>query len=183
MKMSLDVLSTFPEIDGIVDPELKRKVVRVWERFWEESAWERIEDMPTSLDIPAPHVPHNRAVVAIALAIADAFERFHDMPVDRDRLLAGGFLQDASKLVETMPAEDGIAQTDRGRLFPHAYLGAQVAMEEGVDDIICDIILNHTPQSAHFPKSVEGRILFFADQVDLLGVNAGKWKKVLMLGR
>lgn len=183
-RRDLIVEKVFPEVESIQDVSLRRGVVTVWQQLWEESEWEDINDMPTSLDIPACHVPHNRAVIAIALAIANSFERFHDVKVNTDILLAGALLQDASKVVETRPGPDGAAEkTQRGEQFPHAFLGAQLAMQQGLPDVVCDIILNHTPQSARFPQSTEGRILFYADQVDLLAIKADTWHKVLMMSR
>ena len=48
----------------------------VWQEMWQASGFDSIDDLPSSLEIPYPHVPHNRAVLAVALAVADAFERF-----------------------------------------------------------------------------------------------------------
>jgi hypothetical protein len=116
----------------------------------------------------------------MSLAIADAFERYHGVTVDRDVLVASALLQDVSKLVETAPDENGRPMTtDRGRLFPHAFLGAHVALRHELPDAVCEIVLNHTPQAARFPSSIEGKILYYADQLDVIAIFGDRWVKEL----
>jgi hypothetical protein len=116
----------------------------------------------------------------MALAIADAFERFHGVLVDRDLLIAAGLLQDVSKLVEMKPGDEGEAlNTEIGSLFPHAFWGSHVAIQHGLPLSICEIILDHTPQAARFPRTLEGKILYYADQLDILAVFGDRWRKEL----
>ncbi|MDA8051524.1 MAG: hypothetical protein M0002_16240 [Rhodospirillales bacterium] len=182
MKRPLDIERIFPEIGQIQNETLRAQVKAVWEELWQASEWTDFETLPTSGEIPYPHKPHNRAVIAMALAVADAFERFHGVRIDRDVLIAAGLLQDASKLVETRPAEDGaVASSDIGRRYPHAFWATHVALRHGVPDAICHIILTHTPQSARFPDSLEGKILYYVDQLDVLAIYGDRWRKELMI--
>jgi hypothetical protein len=50
-----------------------------------------------------------------------------------------------------------------------------------VPDEICHIILTHTPQSASFPTSLEGKILYYVDQIDVLAIHGDRWRKQLMI--
>jgi HD superfamily phosphodiesterase len=118
----------------------------------------------------------------MALAIADAYERFHSLTVDRDVLLAAGLLQDASKLIEMEPGDDGTAvKSEIGARYPHAFWGSHVALEHGLPHAVCAIILDHTPQSPRFPASLEGKILHYADQLDIIAVYKDRWDKKLYI--
>jgi hypothetical protein len=48
---------------------------------------------------------------------------------------------------------------------------------------ICEIVLNHTPQSPRFPSSLEGKVLWYVDQLDLLALSGELWSKRLYLSR
>src|ERR1700693_472309 len=182
-KKSLDLRAVLPEVDLIADRGLAEKVVAVWEELWEASAWDDITKVPTSPEIPYPHIPHNRSVIAMALAVADAFERFHGVKVDRALLVAAGLLQDASKLVETQPKSDGSGseRTKKGKAYPHAFYAAHVALKHGIPDEICHIIVTHSPTAGNLPSSLEGKILYYVDQIDVLGIHKDRWRKDLFI--
>ena len=182
VKKPIDVADLFPELSQICDEQLRGKVVAVWDELWQQSAWDDINAVPTSTDIPYPHVPHNRSVVAMALAVADTFERIHGVKLNRDYLIAGALLQDASKLVEYRPGPGGGAEpSDIGRAYPHAFWGAHVAIGKGLPTPIVHIILNHTPTSVRFPDSLEGKILYYVDQLDVLAIHTDRWRKELFI--
>lgn len=177
----LDLSGIFPELELISDPSLRRAVESVWQELWRDSAFERIEDVPSSTEIPYSHVRHNQAVVALALAAADVFERVHAVRVDRDSLIAAALLQDVSKLVEYRPGEDGAELTQLGLDFPHAFWGAHIALKHGVPASVSQIILTHTPHSAVFPTSLEGKILYYVDQLDVIAIYRDRWRKELFI--
>ena len=103
----LDIVGVFPEIEQIKDRKLREAVVAIWQELWAQSPWSDFDTVPTSPEIPYPTRPHNQCVVAMSLAVADAFERFHGVKIDRDVLIAAAVLQDASKVVEYRPGPDG----------------------------------------------------------------------------
>jgi hypothetical protein len=181
VKPPLDFRHVFPEVDLIGDERLRAGVEAVWQELWQASELESIEDLLTSPEMPYPHVPHNRAVIEMAIAVADTFERFHGVKVDRDVLVAAGLLQDASKLVEYSRDGDGIAYSERGKAYPHAFWAAHVALQHGLPDSVCHIIVHHTPQAARFPRSLEGKILYYVDQIDVLAIHGDRWRKDLVV--
>ena len=181
MKQPLDVVALFPEISAIVDEQLRDGVVAIWEELWAESPFESIDDVPTSPEIPASHVRHCHAVLALALAAADVFERFHGVTVNRDVLIAAGLLQDVSKLVEYEPNGASAGYTDAGRCYPHGFLGAHAALTHGLPPEVCEIILTHSPTAARFPTSLEGKILYYADQLDVIAIFGDRWYKMLLV--
>lgn len=180
-KAPLNFESLFPEASSIQDETLRAKVEDVWQELWQKSDFDSIDQLATSPEISYLHLPHNRAVVEMALAIASAFERFHGVKVDRDVLVAAALLQDASKLVEYTLVDGKVTLSELGRTYPHAFWAAHTALAHSVPDEICHIILTHTPQSASFPTSLEGKILYYVDQIDVLAIHGDRWRKQLMI--
>jgi HD domain len=182
VKAALQLDEVFPELELITDDALRIGVNAVWQELWAASAFDSLADVPTSPEISYPHVAHNRSVVTIALAIADTFEKFHEVTVDRDILISAALLQDVSKLVEYEPTQLPATQySELGRTYPHAFIAAHVALKHGLPDAVCHIILSHTPQSASFPASLEGKILYYADQLDVLAIYRDRWEKHLFI--
>lgn len=183
-KKPIDVLRHYPQVNDIRDEKLRRAVVDVWETLWSLSAWNDPADLPTSGEIPYPNLPHTQCVVTLAVAMADALEKHHGVTVNRDHLIAAAVLQDASKVVEYAPGPDGKAvRTDIGRQYPHGFWCAHVAVEKGVPHEIGHVMLTHSSAAAKFPDTLEGKILYFADQLDVIAIHGDRWKKHLMISR
>jgi hypothetical protein len=181
-KQPIEVAAMFPQLAQIGDPKLREAVVATWQDLWAMSPWARIEEVPTSTEIPYPTMPHNRCVLDMALAVADAFERHHRITVNRDYLIAGAILQDASKVVEFERGADGTAvPTAIGRNYPHAFWAAHVALRHAIPDEIVHVLLTHTPQAAKFPTTLEGKILYYVDQIDVIGIHKDRWRKELFI--
>ena len=181
MKTPLDFSGVFPEVELIHDAALRSGVEAVWQELWQASELESIDQLLTSPEIPYPHIPHNRAVVEMALAVAAAFEKFHGVKVDRDVLVAAALLQDASKLIEYSRSGGSLVYSDVGTQYPHAFWAAHVALKHGLPDSVCHIIIHHTPQAAKFPLSLEGKILYYVDQIDVLAIHRDRWRKDLVI--
>lgn len=147
------------------------------------SQWERIEDPPTSAEIPYPNLPHTQCTVELSLAIADIFKKHHDVDVNRDHLIVSAVLQDASKLVEYAPGEgEGpVRRTDIGAWTPHAFWCAHLCAVHGMPKEIINTVLTHSPQAAQFPKTLEGKILYYADQLDVIAIYKDRWKKHIVI--
>jgi hypothetical protein len=179
----LDLAELLPEIDLIRNAELRAKVAAVWQELWQQSSFESLSAVPIGPRIPHPHLAHNRAVITMALAMADAIERFHRITVDRDVMLAAALLQDVSKLVEMAPGEGGVVQTEIGKSFQHAFWAGHAALAHGLPLEVCEVVLNHTPDSPRLPRTLEGKILWYADQLDVIAVFGDRWVKHLVLTR
>jgi len=180
----LDLLAMFPQIADIVDVKLRQTVIDIWQELWAQSKWLHPADLPTSNEIPYPNLPHSQCVVTLALSIADAFERHHGTKVNRDYLIAGAVLQDASKVVEYEPGADGKAvRTSIGRNFPHGFWCAHLAAGKGLPDEITHVMLTHSPTAPKFPDTLEGKILYYADQLDVIAIFKDRWTKHLFVGK
>lgn len=174
----------YPEVDAIEDAQLRAAVGAVWDDMWARSAWADPGDVPTSGEISYPNLPHSRSVLQIALGIADAFATHHGLQVNRDHLIASAVLQDASKVVEYEPAPNGGAsKTEIGKTFPHAFWCAHLGVIHGLPSDVCDTILTHSPSASRLPRTLEGKILFFADQIDVIAIHGDRWTKHLFLSK
>ena len=71
--------------------------------------------------------------------------------------------------------------SELGDKFPHAFWVAHLALNHGLSYEICEILLNHTPQSAKFPKTLIGKILYWVDQLDVIGIHGDRWRKDLFI--
>lgn len=180
----VDLDALLPEIGLIGDPGLREKVRRVWQALWSRSEFEDFATVPTSGEIAYPNLPHMRCVVALALGIADSFERFHGVKVNRDVLVAACLLQDASKVVEYRPKPGGgIEKTPIGKAVPHAFEAARVALEHDIPLDVVHIIATHSPQAPRFPTSLEGKIIYYADQLDVIAIHGDHWVKEQFIHR
>ena len=121
-KAPLDVVALFPQLEHVQDAGLRQATIAVWQDLWSMSAWADMAVVPTSASIPYPTVPHNQAVLTMALAVADAFEAHHRVAVDRDRLIVAAVLQDASKIVEFGPDPSGTVGPHSPK-FPNSLEG------------------------------------------------------------
>lgn len=180
----IDVIGMFPQVADIKDTKLRQSVIDIWQELWAQSKWDDPADLPTSGEIPYPNLPHSQCVVTMALAVADAFERHHNVKVNRDYLIAAAVLQDASKVVEYEPGPDGKARhTKIGKSFPHGFWCAHLAAGKGLPEEITHVMLTHSPQAARFPDTLEGKILYYVDQLDVIAIHKDRWKKHLLVGR
>lgn len=181
-RQPIDVVSLFPQVADIQNEPLRKAVVAVWQELWEMSTWKRLEDVPTSPEIPYPTLPHNQCVLDMAMSVADLFERHHGLKVNRDYLIAGAVLQDASKVVEMAPGADGkVVATALSKHYPHAFWAAHLALRHGIPDEVVHVLLTHSPQSPKFPSTIEGKILYYVDQIDVIGIFKDRWRKDLYI--
>ena len=181
-KNPIDVVAIFPETSQIKDAKLRRAVIEIWEELWAQSPWSDVNAVPTSPEIPYPTIPHNQCVLAIALAVAEAFEKLHRVKVNRDHLIAAAILQDASKVVEFERNANGtVESTAIGRDYPHAFMCAHLAKQKGVPDSVVHVLLTHSPTAPKFPNTLEGKILYYVDQLDVIAIYKDRWHKELFI--
>lgn len=159
------VARSFSSLDLIGDPDLRRGVIDCWVRVWRESSWERLEDCPVNPNIPdMPLVDHVNCLAEMALASAKALEKYRPgLTLDRDHLITGILLHDLSKLVEIAPGGDGPVFSGLNRRLPHSVYGACVAMQQGFDTKIANMILSHTRLTGAKPDSPEAVLLHYLD--------------------
>ncbi|WP_031470849.1 HD domain-containing protein [Sciscionella sediminilitoris] len=163
------VLGLLPEIDEITGKQLRDSVLEVWLRAWRSSAWERLAEVPKSVDLPSRRTltVHSRSVARMSAQMADTVTELHGVPVDRDAVLAIALLHDVCKVHEFEPAPDGTGRWSvRGRRFQHGFLGAHWMLEAGMAEDLVHAVIAHTPHSTVLPQTQEAVIVHYADFAD-----------------
>ncbi len=173
------VLSVFPEISRIGDPELRENVTGIWCEILGEMAWDDIHHVPknNSSEKHRTLVEHIRGVTAMAMSLAEIAERIQGVAIDHDALLAAALLHDASKPVETEPDPAAPvmdpAHSPRpsrtsalGAQIQHAVYVAHKMFARNMSHDLINLVITHTHQSNVRGKSVESAILFYADFAD-----------------
>ena len=183
-RRTIDVLRYIPEIAYISDERIKRGTIDVWNRLWEMSKFNSPEEVPVLPGAKYPHMVHNRSVVNLAIAAADVVRRFHGVEVDRDLLIAAAALQDASKVVEYEPDPGaGTRKSKLGEMFQHGFYAAHVALNAGLPDEIAELILEHTFDNPVYPRTLVGKLIFYADQMDMAAIGLDRWRKLQVVFR
>ncbi len=118
---------------------------------------------------------HTMSVVRSSQVMAERYSR-----VDHDLLITGALLHDIGKLEEYGFSSGYIDFTDRGRLWGHISIGAQMVKEwidnlpdafpEELKNLVVHMILSHQGELQHgspvLPAIVEAIILYYADEMD-----------------
>jgi len=172
-----DVRRLFPEVDEIQDESLREGVIDIWIETAAESSWERIEDVPKSLNAERYRrlVDHVRGVTRLALALAEGCEREQGAKYNRDYLLAACLLHDASKIVEMDP--DPAGQPTGGPALPakksligtkiqHGAYATHKIFAKNLPLEVAHLVLTHTHASNLRSPSLEAAYLFYADYAD-----------------
>ena len=157
--------SAFSHLARIGDAKLRGQITACWLRIWEESPWEELVDCPFNPHFPdVSLVSHINCLCDLVLACADIMEKHNPgLSLDRDYLLTGVLLHDLSKMVEIEPGQDGPGFSPLNRHMPHSTYGAMVAMAQGLDTKVANIILSHTKLTGAVPDSAEAVLLHYLD--------------------
>lgn len=161
-----DCASTFPAMKKIKNRKLRQAVAAVWQRALAESAWKHPADCPFNPALPdISLMNHVNCLAELALAAAEVLEECNpELKLERDHLLAGVFLHDVSKLVEVEPGLGGRPQfSELSGLMPHAAYGAFLALQEGLNVKVANIILSHSRLTGAKPATPEAVLLHYLD--------------------
>ncbi len=166
-----EVERIWPELEWILDDELREKTICCWERAFELSPLEpaELERIPFTLTVPGCPVSfmaHKRLVVRIARDAGAAIGKFlgEALPVDMDTVVSGAILADVGKLLEyESDGTAGICQSARGRYLRHPFTGVGLAMECGLPDAVTHIVATHAGEGDLVARTTEAWIVHHAD--------------------
>lgn len=161
-------------ISTVTQPSLKALLDEI---FTTEDIKQRFYDVPAGKlwhhNYLGGLLEHTLSVTTIALQIASNYPG-----VNRDLLVAAGLLHDIGK-IDTYQYQTFIDYTDKGRLVGHIVLGSQLvtgfirqmdAFPEILETELIHLILSHQGKleqaSPVVPMTLEGLILYYADEVD-----------------
>jgi len=163
-----------PEFDEIRDPELRAKVLAVWEEGMALGDWtiEALAEIPFTLlaeDVDVTFIEHVRTVcrmcIAMAQVLVDAYgER---VQIDHDALVAGALLADVGKLIEYRREPDGkTVFADMYRYLRHPFTGVAMAYKHGIPESVLHIVATHSWEGDKFKRRPESIIFHHADFTD-----------------
>jgi putative nucleotidyltransferase with HDIG domain len=168
------ILSIFPPLREIEDATIKENVVRTWITLLHASKWKKIEDLPYKEPWEADMFPdmfkkerfvdHCNAVARLAMDMAKYPESEFNMKVKKDYVIAAANLHDCCALLEFEGPEWAPAPVpEMSKFFAHSEIGAFAALLVGLPLEIVHAIRSHTISSTLEPKTVEARIVRYAD--------------------
>ncbi len=171
------VRKLWPELEWIIDKELREKTAKTWELALSRSALEAndLEEIPFTLlcgpDLKVSFMAHKRCVVHIAKESGEKINLFfgNDLPVNMDVLISGAILADVGKLLEYEFDNNGKAiQGEYGKYLRHPFSGVSLAEECGIPPEVCHIIAAHAHEGDLVKRSTEAYIVHHADFMTFL---------------
>ncbi|MGC1122657.1 MAG: HD domain-containing protein [Candidatus Methanofastidiosia archaeon] len=156
---------TFPQIDLIKDPDLKKKVISTFLKTAQNGGWDTLEGIPFTLltDTSVTFAEHTKAVTDMAIQCAEVMKNF--VHITPDYVVAGGLLHDVGKLLEYQKKEGKITQSRYGALLRHPVSGAVIAAEVGLPPEIIHIIVAHSKEGDAVKRIPEAIIIHHCDFV------------------
>ena len=109
-------------------------------------------------------VTHCRTVTAVSRTLADALLS-KKKEIDRKAILSGALLHDIGR--------------SRTHTVEHGYVGAKILQDEGVDQVVVEIVRRHVgagisaeeavtlgfPEGDYIPRTLEQKVVCFADKM------------------
>lgn len=161
----------WPELDWIVNSDLKEKVTNTWALALQMSVldYKDLNKIPFTLlagpDLKVSFMDHKRAVVHIARDAGIKCQEFfkNDLPVDMDVLIAGAILADVGKLLEYEMENGKSVQGKYGKYLRHPFSGVSLAEKCDVPADVCHIIATHAGEGNMVKRTTEAYIVHHAD--------------------
>jgi len=163
-----------PELNEIHDPELRARVVAVWEEGMELGGWtvDALAEIPFTLlaeDVDVTFIEHVctvcRMCIAMEKVLVEAYgERAH---IDHDALVAGALLADVGKLIELRREPDGkTVFAEMYNYLRHPFTGVGLAYKHGIPAAALHVIATHSWEGDKFKRRPESIIFHHADFTD-----------------
>jgi putative nucleotidyltransferase with HDIG domain len=172
-----DVKSLWPELDWIIDDELREKTAKTWQLALERSilSADDLQKIPFTLlcgpDLKVSFMDHKRAVVHISAESGKKINEFFkdELPVNMDVLISGAILCDVGKVLEYVFDDKGnVVQGKYGKYLRHPFSGVSIAEECGVPAEVCHIIAAHAGEGDMVKRTTEAYIVHHVDFMTFL---------------
>jgi len=175
--MTEEIKKLWPELEWIIDTDLREKTARTWEVALERSVLtaDDLNRIPFTLlcgpDLKVTFMDHKRCVVHVARDAGMKMNEFFrdDLPVNMDVLIAGAILADVGKMLEyELDASGKAVQGKYGQYLRHPFSGVSLAEECGVPAEVCHIIAAHAHEGDLVKRTTEAYIVHHADFMTFL---------------
>jgi putative nucleotidyltransferase with HDIG domain len=175
--MTDEIKNLWPELEWIIDAELREKTAMTWELALSRSVLVSgdLDKIPFTLlcgpDLKVSFMAHKRCVVHCAKECGEKMNLFFgsDLPVNMDVLISGAILADVGKLLEYELDENGKSiQGKYGQYLRHPFSGVSLAEECGLPPEVCHIIAAHAHEGDLVKRTTEAYIVHHADFMTFL---------------
>ena len=145
-------LDLFPEFSEIQDDTLRNLSARAMADAANDGGWteETIRYCPLTLrieDCDVSWIEHTADLTDMCIREFDAMKKYylrHNVPFDRDTVIAGALLHDIGKLFESEYADGKVRHRPGSELMRHPLSGALTASKAGLPDTIVHLIAVHS---------------------------------------
>jgi len=167
----------FPAFLEIQDTVLRERSEKAMAMAMEQGGWneENIQQAPVSLSwkgCDVTWIEHVADVTQMCILEFDLMKRYyirHNVPFDRDTVVAGALLHDIGKLTEFVPGENGTAvHSANFQLMRHPLSGAIIASQAGLPDNLVHLIATHSFEGERSFQTLESD---FVRTVDIFVFN------------
>lgn len=168
------IRAELPEVDQIVDADLRERVIAAWAFALRSSSFTSIRQIPPAGN-PGVMVlkrgdqtDHIRGVTRLALKLADDFaEHYPELGIDRDAVIAGAICHDIGKTWEFDPERrrkwvENPARAGRPSIRHPAY-GVHVCLSVGLPEEIAHVAAAHSGEGELLVRSLECTLIHYAD--------------------
>jgi len=168
------ILRLLPEINEIMDNNLKEKVIACWNDAIEFRGWteDLLKSIPFTLlaqNVNISFIDHVRAVCRMCIACDQVLTEIHNKnktPINKNYLIAGALLADVGKLLEFEIKEGKSEKSEYGRHIRHPFSGVGLAFKHGLPSEVMHIIATHSKEGKGEKRLPESIIFHHADFID-----------------
>lgn len=170
------VRASFPELELIVDKDLRERTVEAWTLALSQTEFKRIEDMPPGdpgeawMLEPLTMADHLRATATIALGMAEGLEAIVGKTrINRDLLTSAALLHDVGKPWEMSPRNEARWKADPAAAgnpsFRHSGYGIYICLTVGLPETVAHTAGYHSGggEGEWIQRSMENTIVYLAD--------------------
>ena len=125
-----EIRNLFPELEEIGNPELREKVVDVWEEAMQTGGWTpndlmRIPFTLLAANVNIMYLEHIRTVCQMCIAMEKVLKNAYGdrVKINHDNLVAGALLADVGKMLEYVERDGKIVKGTAGEFLRHPFSG------------------------------------------------------------
>ncbi|UCE03316.1 MAG: hypothetical protein JSW67_03765 [Candidatus Latescibacterota bacterium] len=168
-----EIRKLFPELEEIANPELREKVVDVWEDAIRSGGWQPSDLMRIPFTLLADNVnimylEHIRTVCRMCIAMEKVLNDAYGerVRIDHDHLVAGALLADVGKMLEYVDQDGTIVKGRAGEFLRHPFSGVGLCYKHGIPDSVMHVVATHSKEGDHVKRFPESIIFHHADFTD-----------------
>lgn len=176
-----ELIKIIPEFELIEDADLRERSAKAMLQAMNEGGWQdkNITKCPIELDTrivncPINYIDYTRMMTGVCYELYQSYgEWINNMnKCIKDYVIAGSLLQGIGKFIEYSIDSDGKpCRSEKGKLFRYPWLGAYIAMENGLPKEVVHIIVStsdkYSPGKGKVFKSPESILVKNAELICL----------------